>query len=112
MANICTNRFYLSCEKNLDKYIDFIQPVISEWNGDIDCVYYDYTEKENSGGYIEGYFDSKWTFPNYLKEDLEKVVSEEDKLYFRCLSEEYGCGYVGMNIFENGAWWDEQTFDL
>ena len=37
---------------------------------------------------------------------------EEDDCYFRCLSEEYGCGYVAMNIFKDGEWWNEQCFDL
>jgi hypothetical protein len=30
----------------------------------------------------------------------------------RCLSEEYGCGYVAMNIYDEGRWREEQTFDL
>lgn len=112
MANICSNRFYLVCEKNLDKYIKFLQPIIEEWSGGIDYDEYNSKEDKTSGGIIEGYFDSRWTFPDWLKDELAKVVVEEDDLYFRCLSEEYGCAYVAMNVFADGAWWDEQTFEF
>ena len=35
----------------------------------------------------------------------------DDTIYMRCLSEEYGCGLVSMNIYDNG-WRDPQYFDL
>ena len=47
---------------------------------------------------------------------MEKILPEKeddpDECYFRCLSEEYGCGYVAMNIYTGGHWRDEQCFDL
>lgn len=30
----------------------------------------------------------------------------------RCLSIEWGCSYVAMNVYEDGAWRDEQSFDF
>lgn len=113
MANVCNNHFYLVCEKNLTKYIDLFQNSAITWAEDMDIDTYDYNDSsDTSGGYIEGIFCSKWTFPEELKYLLEGAAEPEDAVYFRCLSEEYGCGYVAMNIFDSWRWRDEQSFDL
>ena len=59
--------------------------------------------------FIEGYFNSKWDFPMYIFEDF---FNEFDDVYMRCLSEEYGNNYIALNIYEDGYWLEEQTFDF
>ena len=49
------------------------------------------------------------------KEILEKELFDEfnnNSIYMRCLSTEYGCGYIAMNIYRDQIWEQEQTFDL
>lgn len=101
MANICNNKFYFSCENDFQKYLDDFK-IILECDVEIieDC--YD-------SGCCEGWFESRWTFP---MDRIKGLFDPKDDCYFRCLSEEYGCGYVAMNIYEDGKWKDEQCFDL
>lgn len=105
MANLCDNTFYLFCENSeiLTKIIDKINHLFeNNLYGEI-CAC--------DANFIEGYFESKWSFPIYLFENFFDEFENED-IYMRCLSTEYGMGYVAMNIYENGAWRKEQTFDL
>lgn len=105
MANICSNNFYVTADNK-----DTIQQVKDKFEtlfvdkliGDLSWVD-DY--------FLEGYFDSKWVFPMSLFKDLFNDV-DDDTLYMRCLSEEYGCGYVAMNIYCDGDWREEQSFNL
>lgn len=105
MANICDNRFYFSCENNIEnwekKFSQFFDEQIcsGDWESD-HC------------NWIEGYFESRWNFPREDFEKLFKDAPKEDEIYFRCLSEEYGLGYVAMNIFEDGMFRSEQCFEL
>lgn len=104
MANICENKFFISSEnQETIKYVSEKLKVIftERLNGEI-------TWKDEYS--IEGYFDSKWVFPTTIFEELFNI--DDDTLYMRCLSEEYGCGYVAMNIYNEGEWREEQTFDL
>lgn len=106
MANICDNNFYFSCEHNFDKWKDKLETTLNEH------FIYEPSYWDNC---IEGYFDSKWCFPievleTIFEEDSKQAI--DDKVYFRCLSEEYGLGYVAMNIYKDGFWKDEQCFDL
>lgn len=108
MANICDNRFYFCCEHNSEKYINNFKELQNNAYGTFDFEVLDSDEDFCS---IEGYFESKWDFPidtinEYLKLD------KDDDCYFRCLSEEYGEGYVAMNIYRDGEWWEEQTFNI
>ena len=105
MANICENKFYIGSEnRETIKYVSEKLKVIftEQLNGEI-------TWEDNNS--IEGYFDSKWVFPTMIFEELFDDI-DDDTLYMRCLSEEYGCGYVSMNIYNGGEWREEQTFDL
>ena len=105
MANICENKFYISSEnqKTIRVISKKLEVIFTErLNGEITY---------NDGYSVEGYFDSKWVFPTMIFEELFKNI-EDDTLYMRCLSEEYGCGYVAMNIYDGGQWREEQTFDL
>ena len=106
MANICNNRFFFSCENNCTKYIN----LFNELKDQFGYFMFDVIDYDDKFCTLEGEFESKWTFPSDIFEDLD--FKEEDDCYFRCLSEEYGCGYVAMNIFKDGEWRDEQCFDL
>ena len=101
MANICNNDFFLSkkdSQEDFNKSLANINDFISEYGiGEVS-----YSDNDIA----EGYFDSPWTFPI---SDFRKLLVGD--VYFRCLSQEYGCDYVAMNIFDNG-WLNEQTFDL
>lgn len=104
MANMCDNRFFFQC--NTPKYIE----IFEELKNKLDFFEFDVLDSNRNFCAIEGEFQSNWTFPIEIFENLN--FKEEDECYFRCLSEEYGCGYVAMNIFKDGEWWDEQCFDL
>lgn len=114
MANICDNRFYFICEKNFDHYVEEFKNLIGlepdQLEGDLLGEYCNNSDDDDpDGGWLEGWFNSKWSFPMHK---FENMFNAEDGVYFRCLSEEYGCGYVAMNIFDGDGWRPEQTFDL
>ena len=48
-------------------------------------------------------------FLNYLIISLEFA---DDTIYMRCLSEEYGCELVSMNVYSEGSWWEPQYFNF
>ena len=102
MANICYNDFHigLSSDEDRPKIVEKLNKLFEE------DLYGEITYEDEM--IIEGWFESRWTFPMYLFENL----FDEDNLYFRCLSTEYGCEYVAMNIYDGDLWRDEQTFDL
>ncbi|MDR0700239.1 MAG: hypothetical protein LBG28_13650 [Tannerella sp.] len=52
-------------------------------------------------------FDSRWTFPHREMEELTKDLPEGNDLYIRVLSYEFGCEYVGFNIYADGEWHDK-----
>lgn len=103
MANICYNKFTLSEEnENHNDYQEVknkLNELLNTLRGDLD---------EIDEGVCEGFFDSKWTFPAHL---IGPII-EGKEVYFRCLSEEYGCCYVAMNVYSDGYWHDEQCFDF
>jgi hypothetical protein len=100
MANICTNRLYLSTrDKDLRNRLkqsirqSFRCDSVLYWDGEVfDCE-------------IE--FDSRWTFPHSEMEELTKDLPEGNGLYIRVLSYEFGCEYVGFNVYANGEWHDK-----
>ena len=102
MANICYNQFYISFDKeNYDEVVKRISNLFNkELNGEITGI---------DSEYIEGYFDSRWVFPMHI---FENIFDGLENIYMRCLSEEYGCDYVAMNIYTDNKWKYEQTFDL
>lgn len=105
MANLCDNKYYIFCEdsavleKISDKLYDTFTVILE---GEISW------QDENT---IEGFFTSRWNFPMRIFEDFFDEFSDES-IYMRCLSEEYGCELVSMNIYSNGAWREPQYFDL
>lgn len=106
MANICNNNFFFCCENNCNKYIKIFEKLKDQ----LFDFYFEILDFDDNFCSIEGDFESKWTFPSDVFESLD--FKEDDNCYFRCLSEEYGCEYVAMNIFKDGEWWDEQCFEL
>ena len=105
MANICDNKFLISCED--EEVLELISNKLeklfeNELDGGITYV---------DEGVIEGYFDSKWTFPDEIFDDFFTEFAD-DTIYMRCLSEEYGCGLVSMNVYSEGSWWLPQYFDF
>jgi len=105
MANICSNRFFFYCGHNCNKYMKMFE----ELKDQLSNLEFEVLDFDDNFCSIEGYFESKWTFPSKIFENLD--FKEEDECYFRCLSEEYGCNYVAMNIY-NVGWYDEQCFDI
>ena len=106
MANIAENKFLLSFGENCteeDKAL--VRKRIEE-------VFEDALEGEifyDEYDTLEGFFDSRWAFP----EEIWEEILEDKPIYFRCLTEEYGCGLVSMNIHdEDGLWREPQYFDL
>lgn len=105
MANICDNKFYITCDDSqvMDKITEKLDKLFQDkLDGEIT-----YTDEL----FIEGYFDSKWSFPEYLFKDFFDEFTD-DTIYMRCLSEEYGMGLVSMNIYSESHWRTPQYFDL
>lgn len=103
MANICENKFYVYSDNNIEKLmIKFTELFEHQLSGEITY---------NSDHFFEGYFSSKWSFPEHIFENLFDEF-EDESIYFRCISEEYGNGYVSMNIYVKNEWKDPQYFDL
>ncbi len=96
MANICTNIFYCSTEsrENLKKVEEFLDTNFYDW----DC----WSMEEDD--FIEGLFDSNWVFPEELFEELIKDIGDDDSLYIRVLSYEFGLEYAGFRIYRNNDW--------
>ena len=105
MANICDNKYYITCDdsKILNAIVTKLNQVF------IDCLDGEITYIDQN--FIEGYFDSKWSFPEHIFKNFFDEFND-DTIYMRCLSEEYSCNYVAMNIYKDKSWKSEQTFDL
>lgn len=106
MANICYNKFYIyTPTEEINKSIcEKLKNIAEDYLYDIDITYDDEE-------IIEGYFESRWVFPMHIFENFFDEFDNEE-IYMRCLSEEYGCNYVAMNIYLNKQWLHEQTFDF
>lgn len=105
MANICENKFYIYCDSE-----SVIEKIVEK----LDALFEDTLDGEISyavDNAVEGYFDSRWAFPEDIFNDFFEEFNN-DSIYMRCLSEEYGCGLVSMNIYVDGQWKNPQCFDL
>lgn len=105
MANICDNKFLISCED--EKIIERISNKLEELFKDI--LYGEITYEDEQ--IIEGWFESRWNFPDEIFDDFFTEFAD-DTIYMRCLSEEYGCELVSMNVYSEGSWWEPQYFDF
>ncbi|MGY0427171.1 MAG: hypothetical protein ACWIPI_10165 [Polaribacter sp.] len=94
MANICTNIFFCSSEsKNVLQQIEeYLQETFDTYHLEVD------------NNFLEAEFNSKWSFPMKEMEKLTTNLKEDEDLYMRCLSYEFGCDYVEYMIFEKGEW--------
>jgi hypothetical protein len=105
MANICDNKFLISCENEevLEHISNKLKKLFKEYLGG-EITYED-------DMIIEGWFDSCWRFPDEIFNVFFKEFAD-DTIYMRCLSEEYGCGLVSMNVYSDGNWWKPQYFNF
>lgn len=95
MANICSNEFYAFSEdeNNIKVINDFL---ISQLNADTDV------DKTT----IDATFDSRWTFPENLMNELYDQIPNKQDIYMRCLSVEYGMDYVDYHKCEENGWYN------
>lgn len=105
MSNPCYNEFLISFENEeigikINKKLEDLFE--NKLRGEIS-----YADE----GIIEGWFESRWTFPSDIFENFFEEF-EDSTIYMRCLSTEWGCCYVAMNVYDNGSWWGEQTFNF
>ena len=94
MANMCDNTFYAYSEdRNNLKYIKkFLEENLE-------------ADVEINIDTIDAYFDSKWTFPLDLMDELYKGIPNKNDIYMRCLSVEYGFDYVSYHKCEGEDGW-------
>ncbi len=94
MANICDNTFYASSDdrQNLDAVIKFFE------DEEI------YADIQDEGDYLDIYFDSRWTFPEELMQELYEAIPNKSDIYMRCLSVEYGCMYHALWYCDEDGW--------
>lgn len=105
MANICENKFYIFAES---------EETINEIEIRLQTLFKKHLSGEitySTNNILEGYFDSKWDFPMNYFEGFFKGI-DDDTIYMRCLSEEYGVGIVSMNVYDDGNWWEPQYFNI
>ena len=105
MANICDNKFLISCED---------EKIVEQISNKLEILFENELEGEityEDEMIIEGWFDSRWDFPDEIFDNFFTEFAD-DTIYMRCLSEEYGCGLVSMNVYSEGSWWEPQYFDF
>jgi hypothetical protein len=105
MANICDNKFLISCED---------EKIIEQISNKLEILFENELEGEityEDEMIIEGWFDSRWDFPDEIFDNFFTEFAD-NTIYMRCLSEEYGCGLVSMNVYSEGSWWEPQYFNF
>lgn len=107
MANICDNKFLLSNNGNNADFNKVKHRLLEEIGYDNEYFYGEIIFEDDD--VVEGWFESRWNFP---EEKFREIIPDDLDVYFRCLSEEYGCSYVAMNVYSEGTWSEEQTFDF
>lgn len=97
MANVCDNDWYCTSEneENLKVIKEFIE---NEFYGEL--TYEDSTS-------LEGFFESRWVFPEEKMQELYELIPDKEDIYMRCLSVELGCLYHTLWICENEKGWTE-----
>ena len=100
MANICTNTLFAVTR---DKVIrDSLNELIRDR---FDCS--DILSADNEVFECKIEFKSRWRFP---KEEMEKLMQNfpnDNDFYIHVVSYEFGCEYVGFNIYSLGEWRDK-----
>lgn len=95
MANLCDNTLFVSSENrnNLEAIINFFEEKFN---------YFDLAN--DTGEDLDIYFNSKWTFPEDLMQELYKAIPDKSDIYMRCLSVEYGCMYHALWYCDENGW--------
>ena len=99
MANICDNKLFLYT-KNETTYNSLVDKIENHF----ECSS---KSEQDKGKSCEIDFESLWTFPHKIFEEITNAIGQDDSLYIRVLSYEFGCDYVGYNIYENNEWTDK-----
>lgn len=91
MSNPCSNelRFYFETKENEEALQKFFS---EEYNNCVDV-------EENSV-----YFDSRWTFPEDLMNELYYKLPNKDDIDMTCLSVEWGCLYCEFHVCDGDGW--------
>lgn len=94
MANICDNTFHAcGSSENLQVIKDFLEEKLSF----VDIDWYDVEE-------MDACFESKWTFPEEIMQELYEKIPDKDDIYMRCLSVEYGFMYHALWECDEDGW--------
>lgn len=94
MANICSNELYATSED--ESNLEFISKFLDE------KLYADIYD--SASDFIEASFDSRWTFPESLMEELYNGIPNKEDIYIRCLSVEYGNLYHALWVCDEDGW--------
>lgn len=97
MANLCVNIFHAYSE-NLDN-IKAIEKFFDDNN-----IGHDSNDKQ-----IDAWFESKWTFPEELMNDLFESIPDKENIYMKCLSFDSGNDYVAYWKCEDKTGWYQHT---
>lgn len=93
MANICNNEFCAISDnpENIKTIEDFFSKM-------------PYADVDTFDNVMSVYFESKWTFPEELMQELYDKIPDKEDIYMRCLSVEYGCLYHALWICDKDGW--------
>lgn len=101
MANSCTNTLYASTRdcKLRDSLTELIQNIFGSKE----------LHKFDNGEVFECKieFESCWRFPCEEMEKLMQEFPDDNDFYIHVVSYEFGCEYVGFNIYSLGEWRDK-----
>lgn len=94
MANICENtiKVFTEDESNKNYVIKFMKDTFHE---DLEEV---------ASDFLEGYFSSKWVFPEELMEDLYNKLPNKEDIDITVLSVEWGCFYCEFHTCDHDGW--------
>lgn len=94
MSNICNNSFYAysNNRENIETILDFFCKTFYNF----DC--------EDCDEFLNIEFDSKWTFPEEIMQELFESIPDKSDIYMRCLSVEYGCMYHALWYCDEDGW--------
>ena len=93
MANMCENSLYVTSDnpENIKTIEDFFSKM-------------PYADVDTFDNDMSIYFESKWTFPEELMQELYDKIPDKEDIYMRCLSVEYGCLYHALWVCDKDGW--------
>lgn len=94
MSNICENTIKVFTEDSNNK--TYIQKFIKDnFHSDLEEV---------DSNFLEGYFDSRWTFPEELMNDLYNGLPNKEDIDITVLSVEWGTYYCAFHTCDSTGW--------